>query len=133
MRAEQGPGTVFFHTFHKQVRYPKRREEISCPHFFFTVVLTQVEEIFDIRMPCLEIDSKGTFALTTTLIDITGCIIEHAQHRNNTVAHAIGTFDIAACSTDVVDVKTDTTGRLGDHGTTFQGLEDTIDAVFLHA
>lgn len=36
-------------------------------------------------------------------------------------------------STDIVDVKTNTTSSLADHGTVLEGVVDTLDRVVLHA
>ena len=44
----------------------------------------------------------------------------------------IGSGDVGASSSDGVDVETDSTGVLGDHGASLECIVDTFDRVLLH-
>ena len=54
---EERPVAIVLHTFHEQIGCPQSVEQITSTHFFLTVVLTQVKELNDIRVPWFEIDS----------------------------------------------------------------------------
>ena len=57
IRTEEGPVTIVLYTFHEQIRRPKSVEQITSTHFFLTMVLAQVKELNEIRVPWFEIDS----------------------------------------------------------------------------
>ena len=69
------------------------------------MVLLEVEEIVDVGVPWLDVNGKRTLALSTSLVNVTGGVVEYTQHRNNAVGRAIGSFDVRARSTDVVNGK----------------------------
>jgi ribonucleoside-diphosphate reductase alpha chain len=100
---KQTPVFIGLYTLHKQVRYPKGIEQIAGTHFFLTVVFTQVKEFKYIGMPWFQVNSEGTFTFATTLVNITGSIVKHAQHRDNTVAGTVGAADVRASSPYIVD------------------------------
>ena len=56
VRAEEGPVAVVFNTLHEQVGRPHGVEQVASAHLFLAVVLLQVEELKDVRVPRLEID-----------------------------------------------------------------------------
>ena len=103
--AHQGPITVLFHTLHEQVRNPKGVEQIACALLFLTVVLLEIEKVVDVGVPGLDVNGKRTLALSASLINVTGGVVEHAQHRNNAVGRAVGSFDVRARGADVVNGK----------------------------
>lgn len=57
--AHQRPVSIRFDTSHKHVRNPERVEQVSSSDFFLAVVLSQVDEIEDIRVPRFEVDAAG--------------------------------------------------------------------------
>lgn len=83
-------------------------------------------------MPWLKVECKGTWSFVTTLVDVSGRVVENTHHRNDTVGGTVGTCDVGACGSDVVDVQANTTCGLGDQSTLFQGVVDTLDRVILH-
>ena len=54
---EERPVAIVLNTFHEQIRCPKGVEQITCTHFFLTMVLAQVEELNQVRVPWFEVDS----------------------------------------------------------------------------
>ncbi len=96
------------------------------------MVLAEVKELEDIRVPRLNVDGKGTGTLVATLVNVSCSVVEDTEHGNDTVADTIGTGNVGASSSDVVDVETDTTSGLGDHGAGLEGVVDTVDRVILH-
>ena len=85
VRAEERPVAVVFHPLHEQVGCPHGVEEIACTHLFLSVVLLQVKELKDIGVPRLEVNRNGTLTLAAALVNITGRVVEHTQHRNDAV------------------------------------------------
>ncbi len=67
MRAHQTPDPVFLDAFHEEVGDPERVEQIPGALFLFAVVLAEVEELHDVGMPGLQVDSKCTGTLVATL------------------------------------------------------------------
>merc|ERR1719500_1394629 len=59
VRTQQGPVTISLHPLHEEVRNPHSIEQVPSTLLLLPVVLTQVKEIKDIRMPRLEIDGEG--------------------------------------------------------------------------
>lgn len=53
----QRPVSIGLYTSHKHVRNPERVEQVSSSDFFLAVVLSQVDEIEDIRVPRFEVDA----------------------------------------------------------------------------
>ena len=79
-------------------------------------------------MPGFEIDRKRSFALSPTLIDIAGGIVEDSQHGQNAVGEASRPADVGACGAHIVDADADASGRLRNLGARLQGIEDAVDA-----
>lgn len=75
---------------------------------------------------------KGTRSLVTTLVDITSSSIISPQHGHDTVRVPVGSGDVRPLGSNVVNVETDPTGRLGDHGARLEGVIDPVDRVVLH-
>mmetsp|Transcript_43278 Transcript_43278/g.109704 ORF Transcript_43278/g.109704 Transcript_43278/m.109704 type:complete len:430 (-) Transcript_43278:280-1569(-) len=132
VRAEQGPLPVVFDPLHEEVRDPKRVEEITCPLLLFAVVLLQLEEVEDVRMPGLQVHGEGSFSLAAALVNIAGGLVEVAEHGDQAVTVPVGAADVAALGTDVGDGNTDASGALGDQSALLQGVVDAVDAVRLH-
>jgi hypothetical protein len=129
---EQSPVTVGLNSLHEQIRGPQSVEQITGSDFLLTVVLAEIQELKDIGVPRLKVNSKSARALVSSLVDVPGSVVEHAKHRNNTVRRTVGATNVGACGTDAVNIKTDTAGGLRDHGTSLEGVVDTFNAILLH-
>lgn len=75
---------------------------------------------------------KGTRSLVTTLVDITSSSIVSPQHGHDTVRVPVGSGNVRPLGSNVVNVETDPTGCLGDHGTRLERVVDPVDRVVLH-
>ncbi len=92
-RREQRPRAVFHDAFHEQVRQP-----IGCVHVvrttaIITRVLTQFEELFNIKVPRLEICADRAFALAT-LVHGNGRVVHYFEERYNALRLAVGALDV---------------------------------------
>jgi hypothetical protein len=130
--AHEGPFTVLFDTLHEKIRDPKGKEQVASANFLLTVVLSEIKELEDIRVPGLEVDGESTRSLVSTLVDIAGSVVEDTQHGNDTVGSTVGSGDVGASGTNAVDVQADTTSHLGDHSASLEGIVDSVNAVLLH-
>lgn len=75
---------------------------------------------------------KSTGSLVTTLVDIPSGSIISPQHGHDPVRVPVGSGNVRSLGSDIVDVETDSTGRLGDHRTRLERIIDTLDRVVLH-
>jgi len=80
----------------QEIGDPESVEEVTGADFFFAMVLPQVKELKHIRVPGLEIDSKSTGALVTTLIYVACSGVVSSKHRHDTVGIAIGSGNVGA-------------------------------------
>lgn len=96
------------------------------------MVLLQLQEVEDVGVPGFQVDSERTLTLTTSLVDVPGGIIEHLEHRDESVTVAVGTLDIGVLSADIADRDPNTSGTLGDQSTLLQSVVDPVDGVGLH-
>ena len=67
MRAHQTPHAILLHTAHEEVRDPQGVEEITCALFFLAVVLAQVQEVEDVRVPRLQVNGESSRTFVATL------------------------------------------------------------------
>mmetsp|Transcript_76496 Transcript_76496/g.215220 ORF Transcript_76496/g.215220 Transcript_76496/m.215220 type:complete len:409 (-) Transcript_76496:344-1570(-) len=130
--AEECPIRIVLDTLHEEVRDPKRVEEITCPLLLFAVVLLQLEEVEDVRVPGLQVHGEGSFSLAAALVNIAGGLVEVAEHGDQAVTVPVGAADVAALGADVGNRKADATRLFGDQRTLLQGVVDALDAVGLH-
>ena len=96
------------------------------------MILPEIDKLKDIIVPRLKVDRKGTRSLVATLVDVSRRVVVYSEHRNNAIGRAIGPSNVGTSGSDSVDVETNTTGSLGNHGTGLQGVIDTLDTVRLH-
>jgi hypothetical protein len=92
--AHECPIAIVLDTLHEEVRNPQSVEEIASADFLFAVVLAQVEEAKDVSVPWLKVDSKGTWTLVATLVDIASSVVVYTEHRNETVGCSVGATDV---------------------------------------
>mmetsp|Transcript_19727 Transcript_19727/g.38612 ORF Transcript_19727/g.38612 Transcript_19727/m.38612 type:complete len:405 (-) Transcript_19727:253-1467(-) len=130
--AKKGPFSVLLHTLHEKVRNPECDEKVAGSDLLLTVVLTDLHEVKDIRVPRLKVHAERSLALATTLVDVASSVVEDTEHRNDAVGVAVGACNIAAGGTNLVNVHTNTSCVLGDSGAGLECLEDTLDGVLLH-
>lgn len=130
--AHEGPVTVLLDTLHEKIRNPEGKEKITSADFLLAVVLSQIKELKDIGVPGFQVDGKSTRTLVATLVNISGGVVEDTQHGDDTVRGTVGTSNIGTSGTDAVDVETNTTSHLGDHGTGLESVVDALNAVVLH-
>ena len=110
--AHERPIAVFFDALHEQVRRPKGVEQIAGALLLLSVVLAQVEEVKDVRVPWLDVHGKGTLALSTALVHVACRVVEDAEHGDDAVGRAVGAFDVGSRGTDVVNGEADAAGIL---------------------
>ena len=96
------------------------------------MIFSQVEEVKDISVPWLEVNGESSWSLVSTLVDVSGSSIECSKHGYDTVRVTVGTGNVGTLGSNVVNVKTNTTGSLGDLGTGLESLVDTLDRVIPH-
>mmetsp|Transcript_92793 Transcript_92793/g.267929 ORF Transcript_92793/g.267929 Transcript_92793/m.267929 type:complete len:324 (+) Transcript_92793:1478-2449(+) len=130
--AKKTPSSVSLDTLHEQVRHPQSIEQITGTVSFVSVVLSQIQKRKNICVPGFQVNSNGTLTLAASLIDVTGGVVENAQHGNDAVRGSVGAADIGGRSTNIVNRHSDTSGVLGDDCTVLERLVDTVDGVFLH-
>jgi hypothetical protein len=75
---------------------------------------------------------EGTRSLVTTLVDITSSSIISPQHGHDTVRVPVGSGNVRPLGSNVVNVESDPTGRLRNHGTRLERVVDAVDRVVLH-
>ena len=97
------------------------------------MVLAQIKELKDIRVPRLQVNGKGTGTLVATLVNVTRSVVVHTKHRNDTVTHAIRTSNVRTRGTNAVDVETNTTSRLANHRACLERVVNALNRIFLHA
>ncbi len=83
-RREQGPLAFFHHTTHEQVWNP-----VGCVHVVGTTavvagVLAQLEEFFDVQVPCFEVGTHSAFALAALVHRYCG-VVDHFQEWHHTL------------------------------------------------
>jgi len=83
--AHQRPLSVSLHSLHEEIWDPEGIEEVTSAILLSAIILTQLQELVDIRMPWLKVDSEGALTLTTALVHISGCIIEDLEHGHESI------------------------------------------------
>ena len=75
---------------------------------------------------------KGTRSLVTALIDVSSGSIVSSKHGDDTVRVTVGTGNVRSLGSNVVNVQSNTARSLGNHGTSLQGIVDSLNRVVLH-
>merc|ERR1719500_1454665 len=132
VRTHQGPVTISLHPLHEQVRDPHGVEEVPGTLLLLTMILTQIQEIEDVRMPGLKVDSESSWPLVAALVDIPGGVVEDPEHGDQAVAVTISTGNIGTSGSNAVHVQANTSSRLRDEGALLQGVVDALDTVAVH-
>ena len=132
VRAHQGPVSILLDALHEEVRCPEGVEQVAGALLLLSVVLLEVEEIENVGVPRLDVDSEGALAFAAALVHVAGCVIEDAEHRDNAVGRSVRAADVGTGGPDVVDGEADAAGVLGNLGALLQRVVDAANAVFLH-
>lgn len=132
VRAEKRPIAIGLNTLHEEIRRPESIEQVTRADLLLAVVLAEIQELKDVGVPRLQVDSKGTRALVATLVHVPGRVVVHPEHRHDAIRRPVGSSNVRAGGSNSVDVEANPTGRLGDHGTCLQGVVDALNAIFLH-
>ena len=78
----------------QEIGYPEGVKQISSSNFFLAVILSEVDELKDIRMPWLNVNSESTWPLVSSLINIASSSIICSKHGYNTVRVTVCACDI---------------------------------------
>ena len=112
--AHQSPVRVLLHAPHEQVRHPQPVEQISSAPFFLPVVLLQIEDIKNVRVPGLDVGREGARPLAAALVHVARRGVEDPQHRHQAVRLAARALDRTARRAHVGHAQSNTARRLGD-------------------
>ena len=93
-----------------------------------TMILTEVEEGFHIRVPWFQENCDATIAFPA-LIHVASRVIEHSQHGDDAGADTVRPPDFASLCTNVVDVQPDPPSILRYLRTFCKGIINTRDAI----
>ena len=129
--AKERPLAVALDALHKEVGHPERVKEVAGAHLLVAVVLLELEEVRNIRMPRLEVDGERAVA-PSALVHVARRAVEVLEHRHEPGRGAVGAADARAGRPDVVHVEPDAAGALRDAGAILQRVVDAVDAVVLH-
>ena len=95
IRAEQRPLLFFCNTLHEQIRNPVGGVHVVSATTIIASVFTQIQEVFNIDMPGFQIGANRAFAFAALVYGYRR-IVGDFQERYDTLAFAIGAFDVSA-------------------------------------
>ena len=125
---EQRPVATFHHALHEQVGNPVRRVHVVGAAAVVAGVLAQLQELFDVQVPGLEVRAHRALALAA-LVHGHGRVVDHLQERHHALALAVGALDVGAQRTHVGPVVAQATGELGQQRVFLQRLIDAVEVV----
>lgn len=128
----QCPVSVGLHTFHEEIRYPQSIEQVTGSVLLLAMVLPQLQELIDVCVPGLQVYSEGSLSLSTSLVNVSGCVIEHPQHGHKSIRIAVGSSDIGVSGSDAVHGKSNASSKLRDDGSLFECVIDPLNGVLFH-
>lgn len=96
------------------------------------MILLQIQEFKDIRVPRFQIDGNRAFSFPSSLIDVACRVVVHSKHGYDTIRGSIGASDIGTRSADIVNRQSNSTSVLGDDGALLEGFVDAVNGIFLH-
>lgn len=102
-------------------------------NLFLSVILPQIKELEDIRMPRLKVDCESARPLVSSLINIPRGVVVNPQHRHNTIGITVRPGNVRTSSTDVVDIQPNTTSSLRNHSTDFKSVINSFYGIVLHS
>ena len=95
------------------------------------MVLAQVEKVFNVRVPRLNVDGECSLALPASLIDIPGRHVEDAEHWDEPVARPSAAANVRAARADLGNRDANPARVLRDAGAATQGLVYAVDGIVL--
>ncbi len=125
---EQAPLPVLLDAFHEQVGDPVGDVEVVRATSVVAGVVAQLQEVLDVGVPRLEVDTRCALA-TTALVDGGDRRVERAQPRHDAVGQAVGALDETALRTHPVPGDADAAGELRQLGDVGVALVDALEAV----
>jgi hypothetical protein len=94
--AKESPLAVVSDSLHKQVGNPESIEEVPRSLLLLAMILLELQKLEDVSMPRLEVYRERPLPLSPALIHISRGLIEHFQHRHQSVRVAVRALDVAA-------------------------------------
>jgi hypothetical protein len=95
IRAKESPLPVVSDSLHKQVGNPESIEEVPGSLLLLAVILLELQKLEDVSVPRLEVYRERPLPLSPTLIHISRGLIEHFQHRHQSVRVTVRALDVA--------------------------------------
>ena len=129
---EQTPVAAGGHPLHEQVGDPQRVEQIPGPTLLLAVVLAQLQELLNVRVPGFDVHGEAALPLASPLVHVAGNVVEDAQHGHDSVAVAVGALDVRLGGSDLGDVQPDAACELGDQRALLHRVKDAVYGVLLH-
>ena len=127
--AEQCPVAVGFNSLHEEIWDPESVEQVSSAIFFFAMVLSKIQPAKNVCVPGFEIDGKGTRTFVAALIDVASSRIVDTKHWNKAIRSSVCAANVGSSSSNAMNVQTDTTSALRNHGACLQCIVDAFDAL----
>ena len=66
------------------------------------MILLELQKLEDVSMPRLQVYRERPLPLSTALIHISRSLIEHFQHRHQSVRVAVRALDVAPCRSNAM-------------------------------
>ena len=90
---EQCPVAVFEYPLHEQIGHPVCRIHVVSSATVITGVLSQLQELLDVEVPCFKVGTDSAFTLAA-LVDCHGRIVDDFQEWHHALALAVGAFNV---------------------------------------
>ena len=126
------PVCVRLDSLHEQVRDPERIKEVPRTILLRAIVLAQLQELVNVRVPRLQVNGEGSLSLAASLVDIAGRVIVDFEHGHESVRVAVRTCDIRVLSSDAVHSEANATRVLANQGRLLQCVVDALDGILSH-
>lgn len=125
------PHALVLDTLHEEVGNPEAVEEVARTLLLSALVELHAEEVLDVRVPRLKLDSEGAVALAA-LVDVARRVVENAEHGDDARRLAVRPGNASVAGANVVDIDADAAGPLGNLRAVAERLVDARDAVLGH-
>jgi len=91
-------------------------------------VLAQIQELFDVDVPGLQIGADRALALAP-LVHSHRRVVGHLQEGDDPLGLAVGALDVGAHATHPAPVVAEPAGELGQERIVLNGVEDAVQVV----
>lgn len=102
IRAKKSPLTIVSDSLHEQVGDPESVEQVPGPLLLLPMILFELQKLEDVSVPRLQVYRERSLSLTPALVHIPSRLIEHLQHRHQSVRVAICALDVAPCRSNAM-------------------------------